>query len=272
MVLAALTLAALAACGRGDRSDVASADSLNRDLQLAPVDTSATLNDQPAADTATPAPPATSAPAPASAPKPKPKPKPAPAPAAPAPTPAAQPAPAAPAALSAGTALSLTTDAEIHSRKNKVGDEVTATVGKDIKDATGRTVIPAGSKVTLQVTAIAPSDSKSDTTGTLTLKPVSVVVNGQTQPIAASISGVHTKLVGRGVDGADAAKVGAGTAWRDSGPSAWRQHQGCRHRRHHRRRGGHAAGGRDQGSRRGVAGGHGNHCDAGPEVHGDGVS
>lgn len=214
MVLATLTLAALAACGRGDRSDVASADSLNRDLQLAPVDTSATLNDQPSADTATPTPPATPAPAPATTPKPKPKP--APKPAAPAPTPAAQPAPApapaAPAALAAGTALALTTDAEIHSRKNKVGDEVTATVGKDVKDATGHTVIPAGSKVTLQVTAIAPSDSKSDTTGTLTLKPVSLVVNGQTQPIAASISGVHTKLVGRGVDGTDAAKVGAGTA------------------------------------------------------------
>ncbi len=212
MVLATLTLAALAACGRGDRSDVASADSLNRDLQLAPVDTSAALNDQPSADTATPAPPATPAPTPA--PKPKPKPKPAPAPATPAPAPAAQPAPApaAPAALSAGTSLAVTTDAEIHSRKNKVGDQVTATVGKDIKDATGRTVIPAGSKVTLQVTAIAPSDSKSDTTGTLTLKPVSVVVNGQTQPITASISGVHTQLAGRGVDGADAAKVGAGTA------------------------------------------------------------
>ena len=210
MVLATLTLAALAACGRGDRSDVASADSLNRDLQLAPVDTSAALNDQPSADTATPAPPATPAPAPA--PKPKPKPKPAPAPASPAPAAQPAPAPAAPAALSAGTALAVTTDAEIHSRKNKVGDQVTATVGKDIKDATGRTVIPAGSKVTLQVTAIAPSDSKSDTTGTLTLKPVSVVVNGQTQPITASISGVHTQLVGRGVDGADAAKVGAGTA------------------------------------------------------------
>ncbi len=215
MVLATLTLAALAACGRGDRSDVASADSLNRDLQLAPVDTSAALNDQPSADTATPAPPATPAPAPTpAASKPKPKPKPAPAPATPAPAPAAQPAaaPAAPAELSAGTALAVTTDAEIHSRKNKVGDEVTATVGKDVKDATGRTVIPAGSKVTLQVTAIAPSDSKSDTTGTLTLKPVSVVVNGQTKPITASISGVHTQLVGRGVDGTDAAKVGAGTA------------------------------------------------------------
>jgi hypothetical protein len=212
MVLATLTLAALAACGRGDRSDVASADSLNRDLQLAPVDTSAALNDQPSADTATPTPPATPAPAPTAKPKPKSK----PAPAAPAPTPAAQPAPApapaAPAALAAGTALALTTDAEIHSRKNKVGDEVTATVGKDVKDATGHTVIPAGSKVTLQVTAIAPSDSKSDTTGTLTLKPVAVVVNGQTQPITASISGVHTQLVGRGVDATDAAKVGAGTA------------------------------------------------------------
>src|SRR5689334_19691235 len=44
-MLAALTLLAAAACGRGDKRDVASADSLNRDLQLAPVDTNATLND-----------------------------------------------------------------------------------------------------------------------------------------------------------------------------------------------------------------------------------
>jgi hypothetical protein len=215
MVLATLTLAAVVACGRGDRRDVASADSLNRDLQLAPVDTSAELNDQPAPDTAPAAAPTTPAPAPAAKPKPKPAPK--PAPAAPAPTPAAQPAPTpapapAAAALSAGTALAATTDAEIHSRKNKVGDQVTATITKDVKDASGRTVIPAGSKVTLQVTAIKPSDSKSDTTGTLTLKPVSVVVNGESQPITASISGVRTKLVGRGTDANDVAKVGAGTA------------------------------------------------------------
>ena len=35
-MLAALTLLAVAACGRGDKRDVASADSLSRDLQLAP--------------------------------------------------------------------------------------------------------------------------------------------------------------------------------------------------------------------------------------------
>jgi hypothetical protein len=212
--LAALTLLALAACGRGDKSDVASADSLNRDLQLAPVDTSAELNDRPSADTATAAT-AAPEPAPAPAPKPvsKPKPKPAapaPAPAASAPAPAAAPAPA-PAALAAGKSFSATTDAEIRSNKNKVGDQVTATVASDIKDAAGRVVIPAGSQVTLQVTAIKESENKGDTTGTLTLKPTSIAINGVSKPLPASISGVTTKLEGRKTNAGDIAKVGAGT-------------------------------------------------------------
>ena len=38
-MIAALTLAAVAACGRGNGGDTAAADSLSRDLQLAPVDT-----------------------------------------------------------------------------------------------------------------------------------------------------------------------------------------------------------------------------------------
>jgi hypothetical protein len=215
MRLAALTLLALAACGRGEKSDVASADSLNRDLQLAPVDTSATLNDQPGGDTATVAT-ATPAPEPAAAPKPAPKPKPKPKPAAPAPAPApAAAAPAAPApapsSLAAGTSFSAATDAEIRSNKNKVGDQVTATVAKDIKDAAGHVVIPAGSQVTLQVTAIKESENKGDTTGTLTLKPTSIAINGVSKPLPASISGVTTKLEGRKTNAGDIAKVGAGT-------------------------------------------------------------
>jgi hypothetical protein len=131
--------------------------------------------------------------------------------------PAAQPAPApapAPAAasLAAGTAITASTDAEITSRKNKVGDEVTATVATDVKDATGRTVIPAGSKVVLKVTGIKPSDSKSDTTGTLTLDAVGVEVGGKETPMVASISGVRTNLQGRGTDANDVAKVAGGTA------------------------------------------------------------
>src|SRR6476646_10394425 len=120
-MLAALTLLAAAACGRGAKRDVASADSLSRDLQLAPVDTTAELNDRPSTDTAA-ATPVTPAPTPEpkpAAPKPKPtapKPKPAPAPAAsPVPTAATAPGPApAPASrgLDAGSSFSATTAAE----------------------------------------------------------------------------------------------------------------------------------------------------------------
>jgi hypothetical protein len=89
---------------------------------------------------------------------------------------------------------------------------VTATVANDVKNSAGQVVIPAGSKVTLQVTAIKESENKSDTTGTLTLKPVSIAMNGGSKPLAASISGVKTQLQGRSTNAGDVAKVGAGTA------------------------------------------------------------
>ncbi len=215
-MLAALTLISVAACGRSDRRDVASADSLNRDLQLAPVDSTAPLNDQPSADTATsaatPAPAATPASKPAA--KPATKPKPSTPAAAPAPQPSAAPpaaAPAASAGLAAGTTISATTDAEVRSNKNKVGDEVTATVASAVKDASGRVVIPAGSQVTLKITAIKVSENKSDSTGTLTIDPTSVSISGTPHPISASITGVTTKLEGRKTNAGDIAKVGVGT-------------------------------------------------------------
>lgn len=210
-MLAIFAVLSLAACGKGDKQDMASADSLNRDLQLAPVDTTAPLNDAPApaAEPATPA---------APAPKPKPAapaPKPKPAPTASAPAPAASPAPAAApapsASLPAGATFSAATDAEIRSHKNKVGDEVTATIANDVKDASGRVVIPAGSKLTLTVTAIKESENKGDSTGTLTVKPTALSINGASQPLAATISGVKTSLQGRSTNAGDIAKVGIGT-------------------------------------------------------------
>jgi hypothetical protein len=93
------------------------ADSLSRDLQRLPVDSSALLNDQ-AAATPTPMP---AAPV-ATKPKPKPKPKPAPAPV---------PAPA-PRALDAGTVVATTVDREINSRTDKPGATVTGTVASDV--------------------------------------------------------------------------------------------------------------------------------------------
>ncbi|HZB27928.1 MAG TPA: hypothetical protein VE282_05135 [Gemmatimonadales bacterium] len=194
-LIAALTIAALAACAPGDREETAAADSLSRDLQLAPVDTTAELNDRPTA----------SAPAPAAR-----------TPTQPSRTTASTPAPAAPvatpASLGPGTSLSATTTAEIRSHKNKVGDTVTATIASDIKDRSGRVVIPAGSEVALKVTAIKESENKSDTTGTLTLQPTSVSINGQSYPISATIANVDTRLEGRKTNAGDIAKVGGGAA------------------------------------------------------------
>ena len=210
-MLIALGVAAAAACGRGDRQQAASADSLNRDLQLAPTDTAAPqLSDRPA-DTARTTETANPAPAPA-APKPaasKPKAKPAPARTAPS---TATKAPAAPASLAAGTAIDATLKDSISSRTNKVGDVIEAATTSDVKDASGRTVIPKGSIVTLTITAIHESENKSDKTGTLTLQPSEVKINGKSYKLAANIDAVATELRGRSTNAGDVAKVGAGTA------------------------------------------------------------
>ena len=204
MMMAALTMAALAACAQGDRGETATADSLSRDLQLAPVDTSAELNDQPAASTPAPAARTPARPSrPAASPTTSSPSASAPAPAAPAPT---------KASLASGTSLTAATTAEIRSHKNKVGDTVTAQIAADVKDRSGRVVIPAGSTVALKVTAIKEAENKSDTTGTLTLQPTSVSINGQSYPIAASIKGVDTRLEGRKTNAGDIAKVGGGAA------------------------------------------------------------
>jgi hypothetical protein len=194
-MIAALTLVAVAACGGGDRGDTATADSLSRDLQLAPMDTTAELNDRPMAN-APAAGPRTTRPATPSA----------------APSQPRATAPAAPRALAAGTTIMASTNAELRSHKNKVGDTVTATIGSDVKDNSGRVVIPAGSEVVLKVTAIKESENRSDKTGTLTLQPTSVSMNGQSYPISATIEGVTTELQGRGTNVGDVAKPAAGAA------------------------------------------------------------
>ena len=203
-MIAALTLVAVAACGGGDRGDMATADSLSRDLQLAPVDTSAELNDQATEERPTASAPAPRATAPASPSRPAAR----PAPAAPR---ASAPAPT-PRSLAAGTTLTASTNAEIRSHKNKVGDTVTATIANDVKDRSGRVVIPAGSEVVLKVTAIKESENKSDKTGTLTVQPTSVVISGQSYPLTANIEGVTTELQGRGTNAGDIAKPAAGAA------------------------------------------------------------
>jgi hypothetical protein len=173
--LAILTLAVLAGCG-GDRAASMAADSLSRDLQRLPVDSSAVLNDQAAATPVTPA-----------------------------------PAPA-PLTLAGGTALATTIDREITSKTDKPGATVTGTVASDVTDATGRVVIPAGSKVTMTITEIHESENKGDKTGKLTLTPTAVEIAGQSYPLDGSAVALDRTLRDRKTNAGDVAKVGAGTA------------------------------------------------------------
>ena len=88
---------------------------------------------------------------------------------------------------------------------------VHARIANDIKDAKGRVVIPAGSTIALNITAIHESENKGDKTGTLTLAAQDITVNGRTYALGASVDTVARQLVGRKTGAGDIAKVGAGT-------------------------------------------------------------
>jgi hypothetical protein len=191
--LFAVTL--LAACA-AESPDRMAADSLSRDLQRVPVDSSAVLSDSAPAAPVAPAKPV------ATKPKPKPAPKPAPAPA---------PAPA-PLALGSGTVIATAVDQEINSRINKAGEMVTTTVSSDVTDSRGRVVIPAGSRITMTITEIHESENKGDKTGKLTLTPTEVAIAGRSYPLAASAEALDRHLKDRKTNAGDVAKVGAGAA------------------------------------------------------------
>jgi hypothetical protein len=186
--LTLLSLAALAACSGGAKSNAASADSLSRDLNRPAGEATNQLNDRPAAQVAHAAPKA----------KPKPRPKPAAAP--------------SPLTLAAGTSIDAAMSDSINSRHDKPGKIVDARVAHDVKDQAGRVVIPAGSVVKLTVTALAPAENKSSKDGKLDFAVNTVTVNSRVYALDAEIDPVEHVLKGRGVTGGDVAKVGAGTA------------------------------------------------------------
>lgn len=178
-MIAMLALAGVAACG-GASSDAAKADSLQRDLALAPADSSSALNDRPAA------------------PRPTPR--------------APRPVASAPLMLEAGTEFAASAIDSITSRRNKVGETMRIRVSTDVKDEQGRTIIPAGAIVALRIDELAPAENDNDKTGKLKLTPTSVEFNGQNYALSATVDSVKYSIVGRGVTAGDAAKVGAGTA------------------------------------------------------------
>lgn len=193
--LVLLALALLAGCS-GERNRAAAGDGSARDLQRPAVDASSPRNDRAAkASPSKSAKPATKMAA-KRAPKPAPK-------------PAAQ-AVAQERILTSGTAISAKFDAGISSRTHKAGQKLTGTVSSDVKDKSGRVVIPAGSKVLLTISAIHESENKKDKTGKLVLTPSKVEIRGRSYPVSGSATALDRTLKDRKTNGGDVAKVGMG--------------------------------------------------------------
>jgi hypothetical protein len=113
--------------------------------------------------------------------------------------------------LSTGAAFDVTMGETITSRSNKAGETVTTTVDADVKDASGRVVIPAGSVVELTIAEITPARNKSKADGTLVLQVTNVTVRDRSYPLTAEITSLSHTLKGRGVTVGEVEKVAVGT-------------------------------------------------------------
>lgn len=206
----------LLACGKGEQKAAAAADTAGRDLQLAPVDTTASLSDVPAQADSAMVPPAVAPETvvvyrdPPAAAKPKPKPKPAAtAPPVASGAPAEAAAPALKRELAEGVTIETTNVDSISSAFDSAGHRVKVRVASSVMDAAGNTVIPAGSIVTLKIEAIKWSENKKDK-GTLRMSTQNVLIDGTKYPLVGSVSTPAFTYKHRGSSAGDVAKVAGG--------------------------------------------------------------
>ena len=209
MVLATLSLVALAACGdKGEGNASLNADStLGRDLAMATDSAQPKLEDVPV----TPPPaPAAAAPAPrtaaprTAAPRPRPRAT-APNPSAPAPTPAAV---AVTGVVASGTSFRFAANNKVCSNTVTTGEKFTASLEESVA-ATNGVVIPEGATGTFEVVEARTAKNSNDQTS-LTVKLVSVTYGGRTYPIEATVQSASAERVRSASKGTDAKKVAGG--------------------------------------------------------------
>lgn len=206
----ALVLTA-AACGGGDSSSDALSgdDALGRDLALAGQDSVQPALEDVAVMETTPAPVA-EAPTPRPAAPRAPAPRPTATTPAPAPAPAAAPAPVVPTegAISSGTAMRFVTNTQVCTGITNAGDRFTARLSGELEGSNGAK-IPAGSTGTFEVVTAKRAQNQNDDTY-LTVRLVSVTVDGNVYPVQATTQSAATERVRAASTGTDAKKVATG--------------------------------------------------------------
>lgn len=128
-------------------------------------------------------------------------------------------APARPAAnvsrtttVRSGTSVSSTMSQQLHSRTTPPDAEFKATVAADVKDASGRVAIPAGSQITMKVVKLEPASQNVGPNGRLQLAVVSVNVRGREVPVSGTVGAVPHHFEGRGITKDEAGRVAGGAA------------------------------------------------------------
>lgn len=113
--------------------------------------------------------------------------------------------------LSPGARVEATLQDSITSRSNKIGDGRRAVVSANVSDAAGNVIIPAGSTVTLSIAELETGSDHTNAQGKLRLEVTAVTINDRTYPVSADLETVPHHMQGRGITGADAARIGGGT-------------------------------------------------------------
>ena len=114
--------------------------------------------------------------------------------------------------LASGTRVAASTQTTISSRTNKAGETLHAIVSRDVTDARGRVMIPAGSSVTLRIAQLEPGSDAVRPEGRLALVVSSVKINDTTHPLNATLEPVPHHFEGRRITKDESARIGAGTA------------------------------------------------------------
>jgi len=204
----ALVLSA-AACGGDKNADSALSgdDSLGRDLAMAGQDSVVPqLQDVPVVEppVVTPVRPS---PAPAPAPA-RPRPR-TPVATTPAPRPAPVPAPApTEGMIASGTTLNFVANTKVCTGDQNIGDKFTARLSGEVSGTNGAT-FPAGATGTFEVVSAKRAQNQNDNTF-LTVRLVSVTIEGNVYPVQATTASAATTRVRAASTGDDAKKVAGG--------------------------------------------------------------
>lgn len=94
-----------------------------------------------------------------------------------------------PKLIDSGTGIALSSGMRVCTNTNKVGDKLVATVTSPVTGGDGA-IVPAGSRVVLEVAALTPGDSPDS--NTIVFRPTSIYINGKAYPVSGAITSATT--------------------------------------------------------------------------------